>query len=635
MNVGSYLHATRKRKDVEGPGVYQVDGSPQKEKLRPVPKIEGIICALCKQELKAAVAAGDGYSYCRQCVLDWFRSHERSNSDITSPITGEPLMDRLLLPNLNLREVIVSVQHAIPAWDEAERERVSLRKKIQRSLGTEKPKEVSPGLTEAQSEATYFQMQAKNEQQEVLRLQMELDRYHTFMEQRDVSGRGGEAKAAELSRLTAELRSSMVEVNRLQDELEKTRRQAKSQAVQLEQEREQRSEIFFREQALRQELARVKDETIGKLTVESTRRTHCRGDSYELREALAQSQGQLMDLQEALLAACPGGSPSASPKSVELPENQLHSELFGMKQSLSKQDAVIADLQTQITALRAQSSYLNQLSELREQRHLETQDEVLRLRGELLSIERRNFVGSELERAAEEATQEAERLERELQKKDQSLKQLVEMKMGMELHGAEALDVVQSKVPALLEQVGSLQQHLKDRGELLSSLASAMGSTEDLQDSDARNFLMVKVRQMKARAEQLFNLASALGSADLHESEVVDFIQTKVQTLQKQLKDRDSLLSVVAFAVADFLDTLGLADLEPPSDDPMQAAQSMIKAMQEKEEVALQLKRIAQAKAKAKAKTSTRPELWGSSSEQSAKRVAVCCVQVRSAIAST
>ncbi|CAL1142405.1 unnamed protein product [Cladocopium goreaui] len=300
-----------------------------------------------------------------------------------------------------------------------------------------------------------------------------------------------------------------------------------------------------------QELARLKDETIGKLTVESPRRADCRGDdSCELREALAQSQGQLMDLQEALLAACPGGSPSASPKSVELPENQLHSELFGMKQSLSKQDAVIADLQTQITALRAQSSYLNQLSELREQRRLETQDEVLRLKGELVSIERRNFVGSELERAAEEATQEAERLEQELRKKDQSLKQLVEIKMGMELHGAEALDVVQSEVPALLEQVGSLQQHLKDRGELLSSLASAMGSTENLQDSDARNFLMAKVRQMKARAEQLFNLASALGSADLHESEVVDFIQTKVQTLQKQLKARDGLLSEVAFAVA-------------------------------------------------------------------------------------
>ena len=42
------LHATRKRKDVEGQGVYQEDGSPQKERLRPVPKIEGIICALSR-----------------------------------------------------------------------------------------------------------------------------------------------------------------------------------------------------------------------------------------------------------------------------------------------------------------------------------------------------------------------------------------------------------------------------------------------------------------------------------------------------------------------------------------------------------------------------------------------------------
>ena len=42
------LRATNKRKDVEGRSVYQKDGSPQKERLRPVPKIEGIICALSR-----------------------------------------------------------------------------------------------------------------------------------------------------------------------------------------------------------------------------------------------------------------------------------------------------------------------------------------------------------------------------------------------------------------------------------------------------------------------------------------------------------------------------------------------------------------------------------------------------------
>ncbi|CAL1145482.1 unnamed protein product [Cladocopium goreaui] len=95
---------------------------------------QGIDIEHVHREKKEKTPIVTGYSYCRQCVLDWFRSHERSNSDITSPITGEPL-SVLLLPNLNLREVIVSVQHAIPAWDEAERERVSLRQKIQRLLG--------------------------------------------------------------------------------------------------------------------------------------------------------------------------------------------------------------------------------------------------------------------------------------------------------------------------------------------------------------------------------------------------------------------------------------------------------------------------------------------------------------------
>ena len=35
-----------------------------------------------------------GYSYCRQCVLDWFRSHDRTGADVSSPITGENLSER-------------------------------------------------------------------------------------------------------------------------------------------------------------------------------------------------------------------------------------------------------------------------------------------------------------------------------------------------------------------------------------------------------------------------------------------------------------------------------------------------------------------------------------------------------------
>eukprot|EP00434_Breviolum_minutum_P001452 symbB.v1.2.001280.t1/scaffold68.1/size354569/2 len=430
---------------------------------------------------------------------------------------------------------------------------------------------------------------------------MELDRYHSFMEERDVSGRAMEAKAAELAHLSAELRSSLVEVNRLQDELEKTRQQAKVQLIELEKVKEEKRQMFFQQEALKQELARVKDETIGKLTL--TRPVLPTHAEDELREALAQSQGQLMEA----LATRPTSSPSASPKSVELPENQLHSELFGMKQSLSKQDTVIGDLQTQLTALRSETSYLNQLAALREQRRLEAQDEIMRLKGELQHIERRNFVGTQLEKAAEDANLEAERLVRELQKKDECLNELVQLQLGLELKaGSEALEIVRAKVPDLLEQVQSLQGHLKQRGELLSSVARALGSTEDFCQNDAElwNFVETKVRQLKVRSEQLSSLVQMIGPGmELHESEVADFIQSKVQGFQKQMKDKDRLLSDLANTVADLLDTLGLADLDELPSDPIEATRLVMKTMQETEDAASDLKKFVQAKAKAKSVT--------------------------------
>ncbi|CAK8986772.1 unnamed protein product [Durusdinium trenchii] len=298
---------------------------------RVVLTIGGVTCVLCKRELQAAVAAGDGYSYCRPCILDWFRAHERDGSQVSSPVTGEALSDKLLLPNLNLRETILSVQQALKTWDEAEAERTSLRAEVQKLLGeghSRKLQNVDPRVAEAQAQAAHFERQVLNQKQEVQRLQMELDRYHHVMEERDFSGL--DAKAAELSLVAAELRSSMVEVNRLEDELEKTRQQAKLQATELEELRTSQRDAFFTEQMLRQELARVKDEFSGKLTVGGAK-----DHSFELNKArheLLKSQVLVVDLQNQLRAARREPPAPSSPKALEIPqENQFQSELFEMK----------------------------------------------------------------------------------------------------------------------------------------------------------------------------------------------------------------------------------------------------------------------------------------------------------------
>ncbi|CAJ1421694.1 unnamed protein product [Effrenium voratum] len=370
---------------------------------------------LCKRTLQAAVATGDGYSYCRQCALDWFRAQERSRSSLASPTTGEPVSDRLLLPNFNLREAIASLQRDIlPVWDEAQRERSQLRGELAKLSGKEQKSRHASDyrLADAEASAAHFQTQWRNVQQEVQRLQMELERYHHVMEKRDVSGRDAEAKA-EMSRLAAELRSSNVEVKRLQDELEKTRQQAKGQAEDLEALRQELRAARLSEQNLQQELARAKHEASGSLRLASSPRED-QPELARVKEALAESQALVMTLQAEFVAARLG-SPASSPKPPELPaESLFQAEVAHMQQALRKQDDVIADLQTQITALRSQTSRLKQLADLREQRRLESQDEILRLRGELLTIERRNCISSELERTAELATREAERLEQDL-----------------------------------------------------------------------------------------------------------------------------------------------------------------------------------------------------------------------------
>ena len=86
----------------------------------------------------SASLTAPGYSYCRHCILEWYRAHDRQNKALASPTTNEPLADRsrnscksgsiradcnpgrLLLPNLTLRDAIHGIQcHAVPAWNDA------------------------------------------------------------------------------------------------------------------------------------------------------------------------------------------------------------------------------------------------------------------------------------------------------------------------------------------------------------------------------------------------------------------------------------------------------------------------------------------------------------------------------------
>ncbi|CAK8986724.1 unnamed protein product [Durusdinium trenchii] len=316
---------------------------------------------------------------------------------------------------------------------------------------------------------------------------------------------------------------------------------------------------------LRQELARVKDEFSGKLTVGGAK-----DHSFELNKArheLLKSQVLVVDLQNQLRAARREPPAPSSPKALEIPqENQFQSELFEMKQSLSKQDNLVAELQTQITALRSQNSGLKQLAELREQRRLEAQDEILRLRGELLTIDRRTAVTTELERTTELATREAERLEEEvvvlqkrLEEQQRKFRDLVSS-----LGGEPSPDNVEV---ALRTKVLQLQKQFKDRGDLLRTVAKGLGAKEEVPETDLKPFFQSKARQAKSRTDQLSALAKLLGSSgELHESELADFVQSKVKDLHRQVKDRDELLSELSFVAADFLEDLGLADLDPPED---------------------------------------------------------------------
>ncbi|CAE7568734.1 RPL18AC [Symbiodinium natans] len=543
----------------------------EQDAIRCMPAIAGIDCALCKQLLRSPVATGDGYSYCRQCILDWYRAHDRQNRVLASPITNEPLTDRMLLPNLNLRDAIRALHdRAMPAWRDAEKERLALRREI-RKMATKDT--LDPRVADAKAEADQTRVQLQNTKQELQRLQIELERYHTVMEDRDASVRDVETQAR-LAGLAAELQSSKTEVTRLQQELEKTRAQARLQAEKLEVSSIELQRARLSEQSLQQDLSRMKDEYRGALALKPTPSKEV--ELTKAHQELTASQAHIADLQAKLIAARQAVSRPDSPTALELPPaSLLQADLSQMKQALSRQDTTIAELQTQITAVRAERRHWQELGEWREQRRLEAEDEALRLRNELATIERRNLISSELERTAEVATQEAERLEMELLRVQGQRQQSDSQLAGL----ASALGVTEAdpEAEALIVKVQELQGQMQGQEALLRDLAASLtaSAAEMPSPSDAKGE------------------ATSAGADDVERViKSIDILKAKVHEAAREIFVRDELLAEAAAGIADFLEALGLAAPQLPK-GAVEATRAALEALDAAEDSAARLARAA------------------------------------------
>jgi len=76
------------------------------------------ICPISLEMMADPVIAMDGHSYDRPYIEQWFQEHS------TSPKTGEQLTTNLLIPNYNLKKLIMDFKAQQPesARDEAEAE---------------------------------------------------------------------------------------------------------------------------------------------------------------------------------------------------------------------------------------------------------------------------------------------------------------------------------------------------------------------------------------------------------------------------------------------------------------------------------------------------------------------------------
>jgi hypothetical protein len=77
----------------------------------PVPQFpsepsDEFFCPLSRRIMNDPVTAMDGYSYDKSSIEAWFLLHPLPFT--TSPLTGERLESQMLLPNMNLRAMIIT-----------------------------------------------------------------------------------------------------------------------------------------------------------------------------------------------------------------------------------------------------------------------------------------------------------------------------------------------------------------------------------------------------------------------------------------------------------------------------------------------------------------------------------------------
>jgi hypothetical protein len=77
---------------------------------------DGLECVICTEIMEDPVITADGHSYCRACILDWFRICDKKVKCpvLLAPATLLPLSSREVLPNTALRQAIESYSDMKP-----------------------------------------------------------------------------------------------------------------------------------------------------------------------------------------------------------------------------------------------------------------------------------------------------------------------------------------------------------------------------------------------------------------------------------------------------------------------------------------------------------------------------------------
>eukprot|EP00440_Ansanella_granifera_P034817 gb/GFBE01037770.1/.p1 GENE.gb/GFBE01037770.1/~~gb/GFBE01037770.1/.p1 ORF type:complete len:307 (+),score=69.18 gb/GFBE01037770.1/:1-921(+) len=214
---GEHQRGDRQERGQHGSAPRQLPAQERPAKAATMPRISGFICVLCKELFAAPVTTVDGYSYCRQCILDWFAAHDRISGESVmpkSPATKQTLKSRTLLPNMNLREAITSLRlDALPAWESAERERSSLGRKLHRTLDelARMKQESLARLTAAKQETADARSKLRIVEAELERFRLDLDRVKTKQD----------SKHQDVGVLEERLRESLRDVSRLQGEVDR------------------------------------------------------------------------------------------------------------------------------------------------------------------------------------------------------------------------------------------------------------------------------------------------------------------------------------------------------------------------------------------------------------------------------